>query len=81
MDVQVTDHGGHLTLELREHPAIYRIGLTEHGLRDIEFALAQRRAVTRRCTETRGEHSCALAPGHGGAQHLCRACTVWWPRS
>lgn len=38
--------------------------LTEHDLGDIAFALAQRTAMSRRCTATRGEHTCALAPGH-----------------
>jgi hypothetical protein len=79
MDVTVTElEDGRRTLELCDPPALYRIGLTEHGLYDIEFALAQRRAMSRRCPEKDGEHTCGLPPGHGGAWHLCRACNRTW---
>jgi hypothetical protein len=78
MDVTVTEQdGGWRILELRDRPALYRIGLTEHGLYDIEFALAQRRAMSRRCPQVKGEHTCALAPGHG-TRHECRACQERW---
>jgi len=54
--------------------------LSEHDLRDLEFTLAQRRAMARRCPATSGEHTCSLAPGHiPDAGHLCRACTGTWP--
>lgn len=56
------------------------IALTEHDLRDLEFVLAQRRAMARRCEDEHGEHTCSLAPGHGGT-HLCRACTEQWRSS
>ena len=52
--------------------------LSEHDLRDLEFALAQRRAVSRRCPGTRDEHTCSLAPGHHQV-HQCRACVITWP--
>jgi hypothetical protein len=53
--------------------------LTEHDLRDIEFALARRRAMGRLCPEQDREHTCSLPPGHlGYAAHLCRACTYHW---
>jgi hypothetical protein len=60
--------------------------LTEHDLRDLEFALAQRRAVSRRCPETDGEHTCGNSPGHPVSEqydlkHLCRACTHRWIHS
>ena len=49
--------------------------LSEHDLRDLEFALSQRRAMSRRCPYTWGEHTCALAPGHvADPGHVCRAC-------
>ncbi len=54
------------------------VSLTEHGARDVEFVLAQRRAMSRRCTTTFGEHTCAKAPGHGKSTHLCRGCTFEW---
>jgi len=50
---------------------------TEHDLRDIEFTLAQRRAMSRRCPEISGGHTCGNAPDHRG-NHLCRACTETW---
>jgi hypothetical protein len=81
MDVTVTEDGDSRLLELREHPALYRIGgLSEHALRDIEFELARRRAMGRVCPVTDGEHTCSLAPGHGEAWHLCRGCTRRWPK-
>lgn len=51
--------------------------MNEHEMRDLEFALAQRRAMSRRCETRHGEHSCALSPGHGGV-HACRGCDVTW---
>lgn len=51
--------------------------LTEHDFRDLEFALAQRRAMSRRCETGNGEHTCALSPGHCGV-HACRGCDVTW---
>jgi hypothetical protein len=55
-------------------------GLTEHDLHDLEFVLAQRRAMSKRCTAEHSEHTCSLAPGHiPDAGHLCRACTETWP--
>jgi len=80
MDVEVTEQDGEAcTLELRERPALYRIAITEHGLRDIEFELARRRAMGRCCHAVNGQHTCALAPQHGEASHLCRGCTATWP--
>jgi hypothetical protein len=78
MDVEVIEaEGGYLVMRMREAGSRYRVRATEHGLRDIEFALAQRRAMSRRCTETQGEHTCALPPGHG-TRHECRACDRKW---
>jgi hypothetical protein len=60
-----------------------RVGsFTEHDLRDIEFALAARRAMSKRCDAETGEHTCALAPAHRDsavALHQCRACMHNWP--
>ena len=82
MDVEVIEaEGGYLVMRMREAGSRYRVRATEHGLRDIEFALAQRRAMSRRCTATQGEHTCSLAPDHGEASHLCRGCTHTWPRT
>jgi hypothetical protein len=87
VDVGVTGEDGNILLELAPGPGLYRIGgLTEHDLRDIEFALAQRRAMSTRCPETDGEHTCGNSPGHlvsekHGIRHQCRACTYRWPRS
>jgi hypothetical protein len=62
------------------HVGQYLLGLTEHDLRDLESVLAQRRAMSRRCTAEHGEHTCSLAPGHiPDAGHICRACTETWP--
>jgi hypothetical protein len=36
--------------------------------------------MARRCEDEHGEHTCSLAPGHGGT-HLCRACTEQWRSS
>ena len=56
-------------------------GLLDHDLRDLEFALAQRRAMSRHCdaTTTRGgmEHACLSPPGHG-PHHACRSCHHTW---
>jgi hypothetical protein len=80
MDVTITEYGERRIIELREPPAFSRVYIgSEHGLRDIEFALAQRRAMSRRCQVTQDEHTCSLAPDHGQASHLCRACTHTWP--
>jgi hypothetical protein len=80
VDVEVTTReGGVLVLELAEGAALYRVRVTEHSLRDIEFELARRRAMGRYCTATREEHTCSLAPGHGEPSHLCRACAQTWP--
>ena len=70
--------GDAVTLELHDPPALYRISVDEHGLRMIEFDLAQRRAMSRRCEAEDGRHRCSLAPGHGQASHLCRGCTQKW---
>lgn len=51
--------------------------MNEHEMRDLEFALAQRRAMSRRCETGNGEHSCALSPGHCGP-HACRGCDRTW---
>lgn len=54
--------------------------LSDHDLRDLEFVLAQRRAMARRCTAEHGEHTCSLAPGHiPDAGHVCRGCDFSWP--
>jgi hypothetical protein len=79
MKITVTGRdGGTLTLELREHPALYRITTDEHGLRDIEFGLAQRRAMSRRCEAEDGRHACSLAPHNDLFRHLCRGCDRQW---
>jgi hypothetical protein len=57
---------------------------SEHDLRDIVFVLEQRRAMSKRCTATSGEHTCSLWPGHSDtfrtsvSQHLCRGCSFKW---
>ena len=51
--------------------------LSEHDLRDLEFALALRRAMGRTCLEEDGEHTCSLRPGHGES-HQCRGCDTRW---
>jgi hypothetical protein len=61
-------------------------GLTEHDLRLLEFDLAQRRAMSRRCEARDGIHACAVFPGHPvdeqyDIRHLCRACTHCWVHS
>jgi hypothetical protein len=80
MHVEVLDHGSgdkpELILGRRKHIC----GLTEHDLHDIEFALAQRRAMSKRCDAETGEHTCGNAPDDGHLRHLCRACTHEWPR-
>jgi hypothetical protein len=77
---------GELTdVSIRLHPygtevTQYLLGLNEHDVRDLEFELARRRAMAKRCTSVRGEHTCSLAPGHlDDPGHLCRACTETWP--
>jgi hypothetical protein len=77
VDVTVTEQGSRLVLVLNEPPALYRIFISEHGLRDLEFVLAQRRAMSRRCTVTRDAHTCSLDPGHA-TDHLCRGCITTW---
>ena len=58
----------------------YLLGMTEHNIRDLEFVLAQRRAMSKRCTVTHREHTCGLDVAHGTAtQHSCRACDAEWP--
>ena len=59
------------------NPPQYLLGLTDHDMNDLEFALAQRKAMSRRCLRALGEHSCALAPPHGRA-HVCRGCDTTW---
>lgn len=78
MRVDVIEHGsGNRTMVLNRNREIH--ALSEHDLRDIEFALAQRRAMSRRCPAESGEHTCALDPGHAEPQaHQCRACTRTW---
>jgi hypothetical protein len=68
---------GYTYIEIREPPALYRITLSEHGWRDLEFVLAQRRAMSRRCGDTEGEHTCALYLGHVDT-HVCRGCNRTW---
>jgi hypothetical protein len=75
-----TSPGGGLVLILSGTgpAALYRIGsLDEHDLRDLEFVLAQRRAMSSRCPETDGRHTCSLRPGHGES-HQCRGCEARW---
>jgi hypothetical protein len=73
-----TSPGGGLVLILSVPPALRRIpGLDEHDLRDLEFVLAQRRAMSSRCPETDGRHTCSLRPGHGES-HQCRGCEARW---
>jgi hypothetical protein len=52
-------------------------GLTEHDLYDLEWALAQRRAMGKTCPALHGEHTCCCPPGHGH-DHQCRACDFTW---
>jgi hypothetical protein len=55
-------------------------GLTEHDVRDLEFALAQRRAMGKCCPGVSGIHVCSMPPDHGSEPgHLCRACDEIWP--
>ncbi len=77
MKIVISPGGDDCNLILSGHPVI--AGLSEHDLRDLEFVLAQRRAMSRRCDAGQGEHTCSTAPQHGGAWHLCRACTHQWP--
>jgi hypothetical protein len=80
MKATVTERdGGQLVLELAEHPALYRISVDEHGLREIEFDLAQRRAMSSRCEAEDGRHRCAMAPHNDLTGHLCRGCDYRWP--
>jgi hypothetical protein len=84
MDIEIrgsiVDGEHDLVLARPWHPPWVLGCLSEHDLRDLEFALAQRRAVSRRCTHTWGEHTCSMAPGHGGEPgHMCRACTEIQP--
>lgn len=51
--------------------------LSEHDMRDLEFALAQRRAMSKRCEQQQDEHTCALYLGHVGT-HVCRGCEETW---
>lgn len=78
MRVDVIEHGsGNRTVILNRNRELH--ALSEHDLRDIEFVLAQRRAMSRRCTSVSGEHTCGLDPGHTvPVAHLCRACTRTW---
>lgn len=80
MHVEILEHGcgGKLELVLARNRHI--AGLTEHDLRDIEFVLAQRRAMGKTCTAEDGEHACGSAPDDNHLRHLCRACTREWPR-
>lgn len=69
---------GRLDLILRD---VRYSSFTEHDLRDLEFALAQRRAMTARCGQEHGEHTCALRIAHNDAKivvHMCRGCDVLW---
>ena len=78
MDVEVIEREGEArTLVLREYPALYRVLLDEHGLRDIEAELARRRAMARACPQLQDRHRCGLPPGHG-TRHECRACDRKW---
>jgi hypothetical protein len=71
--------GERVTLELHDPPALYRISTDEHGLRVIEFDLAQRRAMSRRCEAEDGRHRCSMAPHNDLLKHLCRGCDYLWP--
>lgn len=53
-------------------------GLTEHDLSVLEFTLAMRKAMSKRCEATEDEHICSLAPDHGAEFHLCRGCIHRW---
>jgi hypothetical protein len=61
----------------------YGFKFTDHDLRDIVFVLEQRTAMSKRCQEESGEHTCGLWPFHvdllDTIPHLCRACTYTWP--
>lgn len=78
MRVDVTEHdNGTRTLTLDILQKISIGDLTDHDLDDIAFVLAQRKAMSRRCPQATGEHTCSLDPRHDG-DHLCRACTRTW---
>lgn len=87
MDIEVRPsavHGEHdLVLTRPWHSPWVISSLTEHDLRDLEFVLAQRRAMSRRCPETDGEHTCSVFPGHPVSSqykigHPCRGCEYRW---
>lgn len=60
-------------------PPQFLTGLDEHALRDLEFALAQNRAMGKCCPAAVGIHVCSMPPGHGDEPgHVCRACTEIW---
>jgi hypothetical protein len=78
MRVEIIDLPGGLTALRLDGNQLIK-GMSEHALRDLEFVLAQRRAMARRCTAEAGEHACGLAPAHDReAAHVCRACTKTW---
>ena len=79
MHVQLADRDGGLTdLVVNRNRRLTH--LTPHDLNDIEAELARRKAMSRRCDVTSGEHTCVLPPKHTCPErHLCRACTYEWP--
>lgn len=85
MKALVKQRGKRHDIIVRQHPYDanidqYLLGLSEHDLRVLEFVLAQRRAMSRRCTAGHGEHTCSLAPDHiSDPGHVCRACDFIWP--
>lgn len=83
MRVDISGRAAVTDISVRQYPGTvnvtqYLLGLSGHDVSDLEFALAQRKAMSRRCTQAHGEHTCGLDPDHG-QQHLCRACTETWP--
>jgi hypothetical protein len=81
--VSISERGNVTDISVRQYPGSvnitqYLLGLSEHDVNDLGFALAQRKAMSRRCPETEGEHTCALAPDHGKAAHQCRGCDHAW---
>jgi hypothetical protein len=85
--VGISERGTVTDISVCQHPGAvnvtqYLLGLSGHDVNDLEFALAQRKAMSRRCPETDGEHTCALAPDHdkaaATAAHQCRGCDRAW---
>lgn len=81
MKIDIVPRQGLFVLDMLKSPHVHThvFGLSEHDLNDLEFALAQRKAMSSRCGEEHGEHTCGIMPDHTHfIAHICRACTVEW---